>query len=47
MPVSNNILVCFHDDEIHIWKYGTFEKFTVISPTLWNKCSVKTITFTR
>lgn len=47
VPVSGDILVCFHDDIIHVWKNGVYDNFMQILPARWNKFSVKTIAATR
>lgn len=47
VPVSNDILACFNDDSIHIWKYGTFEYLKQITPASWNKFYIKCMAFTK
>ncbi|GJQ76162.1 hypothetical protein Trydic_g1907 [Trypoxylus dichotomus] len=47
MPVSNDLLACFNDDSIHMWKYGTFEYLKQITPASWNKFFIKCIAFAK
>nr|XP_022920758.1 TBC1 domain family member 31 [Onthophagus taurus] len=47
VPISDNVLICFNDDTIHIWKYGTFDHIKQIKPALWNKFIIKCLAFTR
>ncbi|KAI4467260.1 wd repeat containing protein 3 wdr3 [Holotrichia oblita] len=47
IPVTNDILACFNDDSIHIWKYETFEYLKQIIPASWNKFFIKCIAFTK
>lgn len=44
LPVSGDILACFHDDVIHIWKSDSLDSFRQIMPAKWNKFSLKSIT---
>lgn len=47
MPVSNNIIACFQDDAMHIWKFGSFECIKQIIPESWKTHHLKTIALTR
>ncbi|XP_023714197.1 TBC1 domain family member 31 isoform X2 [Cryptotermes secundus] len=47
MPVSDNILACFQDDAIYIWKFDTFDYIKQIVPDMWESHHVKSIAFTR
>lgn len=45
--ISGDILACFHDDIIHMWKSGSLDSYKQILPAKWNKFSLKSITVTR
>ncbi|KAF5274930.1 hypothetical protein FQR65_LT16830 [Abscondita terminalis] len=47
IPIVGNILACFDDDTIVIWKYGTFEVYKQIDLKEWQHNKIKSITFTR
>lgn len=47
MPVSNNILACFQDDAMHVWKFGTFENIKQIIPESWKTHHLKSIALTK
>ncbi|GLV43484.1 uncharacterized protein CBL_04026 [Carabus blaptoides fortunei] len=47
MPITNDILICFCDDFIHVWKSKTFERYKQILPTEWNQISLRCIAITR
>lgn len=47
MPITNDVLICFCDDFIHVWKSKTFEIYKQILPTEWNKISIRCIAITR
>lgn len=47
VPGASNILACFQDDTLHVWKYGSFESLKQILPAIWNKYVIKTVAFTR
>lgn len=47
VPVTGDILACFHDDIIHVWKGRSYDNFKQILPAQWNKVSVKSIAVTR
>lgn len=47
MPVSDNILACFQDDAIYVWKFDTFDYIKQIVPDMWESHHVKSIAFTR
>ncbi|KAF2887046.1 hypothetical protein ILUMI_19127, partial [Ignelater luminosus] len=47
MPITSDILACFDDDTIVIWKYHTFEMFKEISQVQANGRQIKSIAFTR
>ncbi|KAF5292337.1 hypothetical protein FQA39_LY03371 [Lamprigera yunnana] len=47
IPVIGDILACFDDDSILIWKYGTYEVCKEIDSSLWHYNEIKSIAFTR
>lgn len=47
MPVLDNILACFQDDAIYVWKFDTFDYIKQIVPDTWESHHVKSIAFTR
>jgi hypothetical protein len=47
MPISDNILACFQDDAIYIWKFDTFECIKQILPEVWKIHHLKSVAFTR
>jgi hypothetical protein len=47
MPVSDNILACFQDDAVRIWKFDTFECIKEILPEVWKGHHLKSVAFTR
>lgn len=47
MPITSDILACFDDDTVIIWKYNTFEMFKEISQAQSNGHKIKSIAFSR
>ena len=47
MPISDNILTCFQDDGVRIWKFDTFECIKEILPEVWKNHHLKSVAFTR
>lgn len=47
VPVSDDILACFYDDVIHVWRSGSLTNFRQILPAKWNKFGLKSIALTR
>ncbi|PSN49391.1 TBC1 domain family member 31 [Blattella germanica] len=47
MPVSDNIIACFQDDAMHVWKFDTFDCVKQILPEKWKSHHLKSIAFTK
>jgi hypothetical protein len=47
MPVSDNILACFEDDAVYVWKFDSFECIKQILPEVWKSHHLKSVAFTR
>lgn len=47
MPIFDNILACFEDDTVEIWKYTTFESMKQFQMDKKLNTFIKTIAFNK